>query len=114
MAKPKLGARDWLFGAGGKRRLLEALLAERRRTWTEAELARAAGLHPKGSVDVHIAALMQIGVLARTGTNYGLVADHPLIRPLGRVLAVLSSLDDALLQRPSVVGDGYRKTQETR
>jgi hypothetical protein len=114
VSKPKLRLRDWLFGAGGKRRLLETLLADRSQSWTEAELARAASLHAKGSVDVHIAALVQIGVLAHQQGTYRLVTDHPLVEPLHRLLAVVASLDDAELVRPPLSSDGQRRTQETR
>jgi hypothetical protein len=114
MSKPKLRIRDWLFGAGGKRRLLEALLRDQTRSWTEAELARAAGLHAKGSVDVHIAALVQIGMLSRVRGSYGLVPGHPLIAPLGRLLSIVDALEDAELQRPPLGADAQRSTQETR
>lgn len=102
MSKPRLSVRDWLFGAGGKRRLLEAVLAaERRRPWTEAELARAAGLHAKGSVDVHVRALVQIGVLSERDRVYTLVARHPLVRPLRRLLDVVATIEDGEVDRPS-------------
>jgi hypothetical protein len=100
MPKPKLRLRDWLFGAGGKRRLLEALLAEEGRTWTEAELGRAAHLHAKGSVDVHVKALVQLGVLRKEGRHYMLVGGHPLVAPLRMLLAVMGTFDDAELERP--------------
>lgn len=101
MSKPRLSIRDWLFGAGGKRRLLEAVLApERRGPWTEAELARAAGLHAKGSVDVHVRALVQIGVLSEHDRVYTLVARHPLVRPLRRLLEVVGTIQDGDVNRP--------------
>jgi hypothetical protein len=101
MAMTRLSARDWLFGAGGKRRLLEALLAAAPgRRWTEAELARAAGLHAKGSVDVHLLALVQLGVLVRSGGDYELVPRHPLVRPLRLVVEALAAVEDRALERP--------------
>ncbi len=114
MSKPKLRVRDWLFGAGGKRRLLEALLTGGSRSWTEAELARAAGLHAKGSVDVHIAALVQLGMLTHAHDGYRLTRRHPLVAPLRRLLTVIASVEDADLQRPPVSGGAQRSTQETR
>lgn len=100
MSKPKLRLRDWLFGAGGKRRLLDALLGDADRAWSEAELASSAELHAKGSVDVHVKALVQLGVLSESGSSYRLVRDHPLIKPLRQVLAALETIEDAELERP--------------
>lgn len=100
MSKPKLRLRDWLFGAGGKRRLLDALLADKEREWTEAELASSAELHAKGSVDVHVKALVQLGMLSESGLSYRLVSAHPLIEPLQNVLAALDAVEDAELKRP--------------
>lgn len=100
MSKPKLRLRDWLFGAGGKRRLLDALLSDDQREWTEAELAGSAKLHAKGSVDVHVKALVQLGVLSEKGLCYRLVPAHPLIKPLRDVLVALEKIQDAELKRP--------------
>jgi|GEM_PF-5531355 hypothetical protein len=100
MSKPKLRLRDWLFGAGGKRRLIDALLTDADRTWSESELASSAGLHAKGSVDVHIKALVQLGVLSEDGLSYRLVQDHPLIEPLRQVLSTLECIEDTELRRP--------------
>jgi hypothetical protein len=100
MSKPRLRLRDWLFGAGGKRRLLEAILEGERRSWTEVELARAAGLHAKGSVDVHVKALVQLGVLVEESGRYRLSARHALVPPLRRLLAAVASVEDAEVERP--------------
>ncbi|MGO9791258.1 MAG: hypothetical protein ACLP8S_17710 [Solirubrobacteraceae bacterium] len=100
MSKPKLRLRDWLFGAGGKRRLIDALLSDADRVWSEAELASSAELHAKGSVDVHVKALVQLGVLSEDGLSYRLVRDHPLIKPLRQVLAELETIEDTELKRP--------------
>lgn len=114
MPKPKLRCRDWLFGAGGKRRLLEALLSGKGRAWSEAELARVAGLHAKGSVDVHLAALVQLGLLTRHHDGYRLMREHPLVKPLRRVLDVVALLEDVELARPPASGEVQRSTHETR
>jgi hypothetical protein len=95
-----LRLRDWLFGAGGKRRLLEVLLDGGSRSWTEAELARAAGLHLKGSVDVHVRALVQLGLLTEDANRYRLSRRHALVQPLRRLLAVVGSIEDADVERP--------------
>jgi hypothetical protein len=100
MSKPRLRLRDWLFGAGGKRRLLEAALANPGRTWTQAELARASDVHAKGSVDEHVRALVQLGLLNEVNGRFRLAQRHPLVKPLGSVLAALSSIQDAELERP--------------
>jgi hypothetical protein len=100
LSKSKLRLRDWLFGAGGKRRLLDALLSDDEREWTEAELANSAGLHTKGSVDVHVKALVQLGVLSEESLSYRVVPAHPLIEPLRDLLAVLEEIQDAELKRP--------------
>jgi hypothetical protein len=100
LSKSKLRLRDWLFGAGGKRRLLHALLSESDRVWSEAELANSAELHAKGSVDVHLMALVQLGVLSQDGLSYRLVQSHGLIKPLRQVLAALETIEDIELERP--------------
>jgi hypothetical protein len=102
MPKPStLLISDWLFGASGKRRLLAALLTGRPdQTWQLAQLARAAELHPKGSVDVHIAALRQLGLIRSSGSGYALVPESPLARPLRRLLRELGSLEDAPVEKP--------------
>jgi hypothetical protein len=102
MPKPStLLISDWLFGASGKRRVLSALLAgQPDQTWQLAQLARAAGLHPKGSVDVHVAALRQLGLVTGSGEGYVLVPTSPLARPLKLVLRELESLADAPVDKP--------------
>jgi hypothetical protein len=102
MSKPStLRISDWLFGASGKRRLLSALLAsEPDQIWQLAHLARAAGLHPKGSVDVHVAALRQLGLVTGNGDGFVLVPTSPLARPLKTLLDELDSLADAPVDKP--------------
>jgi DNA-binding IclR family transcriptional regulator len=58
---------DWLFGSPNRKRLLELLLLaeEQARAWRQAEIAKALGAHPKGSVDEHLHALVQLGLLER-------------------------------------------------
>jgi hypothetical protein len=105
MSKPKLSLRDWLFGAGGKRRLLEAIVASEGRAWTEAELARASGLHAKGSVDVHVRALVQIGMLGEERKLYRLVQSHPLVVPLRALLMAVAAIEDTDIRRPPLHPD---------
>lgn len=86
MARPPGDLSDWLFGASGaKRRLIERVLAEADVDWTQAAIARALGLNPKGSIDEHLAALTQLGVLERSGTAYRLQPSSQVgaaLRPL--------------------------------
>jgi hypothetical protein len=70
-------------------------------------------LHAKGSVDGHIAALVQLGVLTHEHDGYRLARRHPLTAPLRRLLAVIAAIEDGELQRPPVAG-AQRSTQETR
>ncbi len=80
--------------------MIDALLSDADRAWSEAELASSAELHAKGSVDVHVKALVQLGVLSDDGLSYRLVRDHPLIKPLRQVLAALETIEDTELKRP--------------
>jgi hypothetical protein len=92
--------RDWIFGAAGKRRLLEALLADPRRAWTQTELARAAALETKGSVDEHLSALIQLGVVTERSARYRLTTKHPLVAPLRGLLQAIAQIPDTPLKRP--------------
>lgn len=92
---------DWLFGASGKRRLLVRLLAhDAPGSWSQAQLARAAGLHAKGSVDVHLAALCQLRLLCRRGGVYRLRERSPLLEPLRSLLAELERLPAVPVKKP--------------
>ena len=93
---------DWLFGAYGKRRLLDVLLRgdEPRRGWRQAELAELARLSAKGSVDVHLAALAQLGVVKRSGAFYSVAPDCPLVRPLRTLLTELAALPADPVRKP--------------
>jgi hypothetical protein len=104
MPKPPLTLRDWLFGAGGKRRVIEGLLTTAARSWTQTELARSARLHPKGSVDVHLAALVQLGIVAESDGSYVVDGDSPLVAPLRQIVELVASLEDAKLNRPTPSG----------
>lgn len=102
MPKPKLRLRDWLFGGAGKRRLLLALLLEEQRVWTQVELARAAGLKEKGSVDDYLVALDQLDLLSRGGDgSYRFNRRHPIVEPLRELLDLIEAVpDDALHRAP--------------
>lgn len=94
MPKYPNSRQDWLFGAPGKRRLLEHVVnaAAPDNGWTEADLARAAGLGRHGSVNPHLDALTGLGVLDVKERRYRLNKNHPLVRPLRRLVRALREL----------------------
>jgi hypothetical protein len=102
VTRSKARLRDWLFGAAGKRRLLRVLLDEKAPAagWREAELAGRAGLHKKGSVDEHLAALAQLDLVDASGGRYRLNARSPLLPPLRKLLRELDRLPDDEVVRP--------------
>jgi hypothetical protein len=98
--KPKLSLRDWVFGAGGRRRLLEVLLRDPTRAWTQAELAREAGLTLKGSVDEHLLALRQLKLIRMRGGQFRLDTGNALVGPIRDLLNALENVPDVTLRRP--------------
>jgi hypothetical protein len=100
MPRSKSRLRDWLFGAPGKRRLLEALVADEARAWRQAELAVAAGMHKKGSADEPLLALVQIGLVVENAGRYRLQVDHPLVPPLRALVRALAEVPDDPVKRP--------------
>lgn len=64
------------------------------RTWTQTELAEASGLGRKGSVDVHLAGLLQVGMVERDGSRYSVGAATPLVRALTALLDATQDLPD--------------------
>jgi DNA-binding IclR family transcriptional regulator len=64
------------------------------RTWTQTELAEASGLGKKGSVDVHLAGLLQVGVVEREGSRYSVDAAGPLARALTALLNATQDLPE--------------------
>lgn len=101
MPRARARLRDWVFGAPGKRLILEALLADRGRVWSQTELARAADMHTKGSADEHLLALAQIGLIAEVGGRYVLREGHPLLEPLSALLNAVAELPDEPVRRPA-------------
>jgi len=101
MPRPPGDLSDWLFGAsGGKRRLIERVLAEPGVDWTQAAIARTLGLNPKGSVDEHLAALTQLGVLERSGSAYRLQASSQVGTALQPLLMALEPFVGTPFDRP--------------
>lgn len=92
-AKP-LGRKDWLFGSAPRRRLLEEVLgaAPPEGGWTKTELARAAGVSPKGGVDEHVAGLASLGILEPRDRRWFPGESVALGGALRRVLHELESL----------------------
>jgi hypothetical protein len=108
----RLAARlpDWLFGSHAKRRLLTLLLDRRSagRRWSEAELADAVGTGRRGSIDEHLAVLVQLGLLRKLAKPCRYTAVAPAEMPphlrklragLLQVLSALEAVDDAELER---------------
>jgi len=100
MPRAKARVRDWVFGSPGKRRLLEVLLGDEGRPWSQTELASAAGMHPKGSADEHLLALAQIGLVDVVESRYRLRAEHALVDPLRALLHAVADLPDTPVRRP--------------
>jgi hypothetical protein len=92
--------RDWFFGGPGKRRLLLSVVAEPERTWTQTELARAASLGTKGSVDEHLLVLVQLRLLTENAGRYALNKDSPILTPLRDLLSATEQLPDEDVRRP--------------
>lgn len=84
-----------------KRRLIERVVLDKRGSWTQTELADAIGANPKGSINDHLAALVQLGVLWRRGALYYPQRHQPLFRALAGLLAALASVRDVKLKRPA-------------
>jgi hypothetical protein len=101
MPRPRVRLPEWLFGGGGKLRLLRALFAAGPdRRWRQTELALAAGLERKGSVDEHLAALVELGVLRQQERHYQLDPSSPLAGPLEDLVNALAGVPDRVFERP--------------
>jgi hypothetical protein len=100
MPRQRANLPDWLVGARGKRRLLEALVHEPGRAWNQTQLAAASGLGKHGSVDEHLAALVQSGVVVDANGVFTLDQASALVEPLRRVLAAWGSLPDEPVRKP--------------
>ena len=89
-----LGRQDWLFGSAPRRVLLREVLAATPpdEGWTKADLARSAGLSPKGGVDEHVTGFASLGLLQQRGGRWFPHADTRLARSLRVVLDELESL----------------------
>lgn len=89
-----LGRQDWLFGSAPRRVLLRELLAEPPPDdgWTKADLARRAGLSPKGGVDEHVTGFADLGLLQQRDGRWFPHVQTPLARALRDVLAELETL----------------------
>jgi hypothetical protein len=87
--------RDWLFGSRPRRLALEALLRDPDRSWSKADLARAADVSPKGGIDEHLAGFVRIGLVEPRDRGYRLADPPPPFMPsLRRLLGELTALPD--------------------
>ena len=89
-----LGRQDWLFGSAPRRVLLREVLgsAAPDEGWTKADLARSAGLSPKGGVDEHVIGFAAIGLLQQRDGRWFPRAQTRLARALRDVLRELETL----------------------
>lgn len=89
-----LGRQDWIFGSAPRRLLLREILRRPvpERGWTKADLARAAGVSPKGGVDEHVDGLASLGLLTQDHGRWFPRAQTRLARALDEVLHELETL----------------------
>lgn len=89
---------DWLFSAPIKRRLFHVLfVVEPDREWSELELARRVGSGKNGSIDEHLQALCQLGLLEQIGRRqYRVKLTDELQPPLQEIRSALATIAAAL------------------
>lgn len=106
MARKAAQLPDWIFLAPSKRRVVAHVLDPRNedRLLGEGEVARALGVHTRGSVDEHLCALAQLGLLERREGPRRLRVRAPaeLEAPVRELRAALLDLLAALDQVPQV------------
>ena len=98
-----LSLRDFDLSVGpdstfvGARNYGEALLRDDpHRAWSKADLARAAGVSPKGGIDEHVAGFVRIGLVEPRDRGYALADPPPPYVPsLKRLLVQMAALPDA-------------------
>jgi hypothetical protein len=92
---------DWPFGARDRRLLLESLyrLPAPNGGWTKSALAREIGSSPNGTLDRHLAGLVQWRVVSHSGGRFWL-ADHdsPIRDPLRELVSAVHSVPDQRLR----------------
>lgn len=104
MARPPAGLADWLFSAPAKRRLLTLLSHPDalEKQWSEAELARELGVARNGSLDEHLHALVQIGLVERSApARYRVVPPRDLAPHLAALRSGLFEVTQALTDVPN-------------
>jgi hypothetical protein len=99
MPRPALRSRDWLFGSDAKRKLLMVLIEQPEVAWTKGALAREIGVHPKGALDQHLAALRELGVARHVDERWQLDPLNALVEPLRRLLDAVADIPDKPLDR---------------
>lgn len=97
MARKAAQLPDWIFSAPNKRRVIAYVLASRNqgKVIGERELAHLLGVDPRGSIDEHLFALAQLGLLERRERP----RRFQILRPaqMTKVARELSDALDALL-----------------
>lgn len=90
-----LTARDWIFGSRPRRLALRFVLEgpQPEQGWTKADIARAAGLSPKGGVDEHVQGLLALRLLTKCDGRY-LARTSGLASQLATVLEALEEVPE--------------------
>jgi hypothetical protein len=111
MARTAARLPDWLFSAPIKRRVIAYVVAPRNqgKVTGERELAQALKVDPRGSIDEHLFALAQLGLLERRDgpRRFRIPAPADMSREaqelrnaLRELLGVLENVEDVPVDRP--------------
>lgn len=111
MARKHARLPDWIFSAPNKRRVIAYVNASRNqgKVIGERELARALGVDPRGSIDEHLFALAQLGLLERRERPRRFKILRPaemsdvargLSEALSDLLVALEEVENVPLERP--------------
>jgi len=88
---------DWFVGGRGKRQLFRALVDRKADgeppPWSQATLARAAGLHKKHTVFRHLEVLVLAKVLIEDSGYYRVNEDSDLLKPIGGLIDELDRVE---------------------
>lgn len=106
MARAAARLPDWIFSAPSKRRVIAYVLAERNQGELigERDVAKAIGADVRGSVDEHLCALAQLGLLERQEgpRRFRVLETAEMDAPERQLRAALVDLLEALESIPEV------------
>jgi hypothetical protein len=111
MARKVAQLPDWIFSASNKRRVIAYVVASQNqgKVLGERELARALDVDLRGSIDEHLFALAQLGLLKRRerprrfqilSPDEMTTVARDLSDALGNLVDALKGVDDVPLDRP--------------